>query len=217
MPGSGGRIDGGAGRQHELVVGLGRHLAGRDVAQIDGLLVRRDPDGLATRSHVDGELRAERPGTDGRPGSSACCSPPSSARSPQPVVDLYVASAKRDNGHARRSRSPPRRGARASRRSWSSPGRSIKGQLKQADRIGARYVAILGDEASRSRTWSRRAGDRGRQRQRGARAAREAAGVRQPRANTYRDAWAGELRADRRRQRASASPAGCTAAATTAA
>ena len=25
-------------------------------------------------------------------------------------------------------------------------GRSLKGQLKQADRIGARYVAILGDE-----------------------------------------------------------------------
>ena len=28
------------GRQHELVVGLGRHLAGRDIAQVDGLLVR---------------------------------------------------------------------------------------------------------------------------------------------------------------------------------
>ena len=65
---------------------------------------------------------------------------------PQPVVDLYVASAKRDNGTSRRSRSPPRRGARASRCSRSSPGRSLKGQLKQADRIGARYVAILGDE-----------------------------------------------------------------------
>ena len=25
-------------------------------------------------------------------------------------------------------------------------GRSMKGQLKQADRLGARYVAILGDE-----------------------------------------------------------------------
>ena len=49
-----------AGRQHELVVGLGRHLAGCDVAQLDGLLVRRDLGGLATRSHVDGELGAER-------------------------------------------------------------------------------------------------------------------------------------------------------------
>jgi histidyl-tRNA synthetase len=27
-------------------------------------------------------------------------------------------------------------------------GRSLKGQLKQADRIGARYVAILGDEGA---------------------------------------------------------------------
>ncbi len=27
-------------------------------------------------------------------------------------------------------------------------GRSMKGQLKQADRLGARYVAILGDEGT---------------------------------------------------------------------
>jgi histidyl-tRNA synthetase len=27
-------------------------------------------------------------------------------------------------------------------------GRSLKGQLKQADRLGARYVAILGDEGA---------------------------------------------------------------------
>ena len=27
-------------------------------------------------------------------------------------------------------------------------GRSLKGQLKQADRAGARYVAILGDEGT---------------------------------------------------------------------
>ena len=40
--------------------------------------------------------------------------------------------------------------------------------------------------------------------------------VRPPRANAYRDAWAGELDAARVGRAASASPAGCTAAATTA-
>ena len=49
-----------SGRQHELVVGLGRHLAGRDIAQIDGLLFGRDRDRLAVRPHVDRELAAER-------------------------------------------------------------------------------------------------------------------------------------------------------------
>ena len=63
-----GEVDAGQGRanrwrsrrQHELVVGLGRYLAGCDIAEVDGLLVRRDADGLATRSSVNGELRAER-------------------------------------------------------------------------------------------------------------------------------------------------------------
>ena len=35
----------------------------------------------------------------------------------------------------------------------SSPGRSLKGQLKQADRAGARFVAILGDDGASCRTW----------------------------------------------------------------
>ena len=48
------------GRQHQLVVGLGAHLAGGDITQLDSLALRRDADGLAAGSHVDGELRAER-------------------------------------------------------------------------------------------------------------------------------------------------------------
>ena len=48
------------GRQHQLVVGLGRDLAGRDIAQVHGLLLRRDGDRLAVRPHVDRELRAEQ-------------------------------------------------------------------------------------------------------------------------------------------------------------
>jgi len=65
---------------------------------------------------------------------------------PQPVVDLYVASAKHDNGHveAFALAAEARRAGLAVQQELA--GRSLKGQLKQADRIGARYVAILGDE-----------------------------------------------------------------------
>ncbi len=49
-----------AGGQHELVVGLGGHLTGREVAQLDGLVLRRDPDRLAARPAVDRELPAEQ-------------------------------------------------------------------------------------------------------------------------------------------------------------
>jgi histidyl-tRNA synthetase len=64
----------------------------------------------------------------------------------EPVVDLYVASAKRDNGHveAFALAAEARRAGLAVQQELA--GRSLKGQLKQADRIGARYVAILGDE-----------------------------------------------------------------------
>ena len=47
------------GRQHELVVGLGGHLAGGVVLQLHGLLLRRDGDRLAVRPAVDVEDRAE--------------------------------------------------------------------------------------------------------------------------------------------------------------
>jgi histidyl-tRNA synthetase len=63
-----------------------------------------------------------------------------------PAVDLYVANAKKDDGHvaAFALASEARRAGLAVQQELA--GRSIKGQLKQADRIGARYVAILGDE-----------------------------------------------------------------------
>ncbi len=64
---------------------------------------------------------------------------------PAPVVDHYVASAK-DNGHiaAFALATEARRAGLAVQQELA--GRSLKGQLKQADRLGARYVAILGDE-----------------------------------------------------------------------
>ena len=66
-------------------------------------------------------------------------------RAPAPVVDLYVASAK-DNGRvgAFALATEARRAGLAVQQELA--GRSLKGQLKQADRLGARYVAILGDE-----------------------------------------------------------------------
>jgi histidyl-tRNA synthetase len=96
-------------------------------------------------------------------------------------------------------------------------GRSLKGQLKQADRLGARYVAILGTGTGRAeghgerraaRRWSRRRG----------RARRAAGGpaVKPPRAQRLPRRLGGDLRAgDVGASRAW--PAGCTAAATTAA
>ena len=48
-----------AGRQHQLVVGLGGDLAGLDIAQVHGLLVRRNLDRLAVHPAIDLELVAE--------------------------------------------------------------------------------------------------------------------------------------------------------------
>jgi histidyl-tRNA synthetase len=62
-----------------------------------------------------------------------------------PVVDLFVASAKDDGREtAFALASEARRAGLAVQQELA--GRSLKGQLKQADRLGARYVAILGDE-----------------------------------------------------------------------
>ena len=63
-----------------------------------------------------------------------------------PAVDLYVANARKGDGHvaAFALAAEARRAGLAVQQELA--GRSIKGQLKQADRIGARYVAILGDE-----------------------------------------------------------------------
>jgi histidyl-tRNA synthetase len=73
------------------------------------------------------------------------------AAPPQPVapppLDLYVAYAKPElRGSAFRLAADARRAGHAARLELA--GRSLKGQLKQADRAGARYVAILGDEGT---------------------------------------------------------------------
>ena len=62
-------------------------------------------------------------------------------------LDLYVAYAKPElRGAAFRLAADARRAGHAARLELG--GRSLKGQLKQADRAGARYVAILGDEGT---------------------------------------------------------------------
>jgi histidyl-tRNA synthetase len=71
------------------------------------------------------------------------------AAPPQPVaappLALFVAYAKPDlRAAAFRLAADARRAGHAARLELG--GRSLKGQLKQADRAGARYVAILGDE-----------------------------------------------------------------------
>jgi histidyl-tRNA synthetase len=64
-----------------------------------------------------------------------------------PPVDLYVAYAKPEYREAAfRLADDARRAGHATRLELA--GRSLKGQLKQADRAGARYVAILGDEGT---------------------------------------------------------------------
>jgi histidyl-tRNA synthetase len=73
------------------------------------------------------------------------------AAPPPPIapvpVDLYVAYAKPElSTDAFRLAAAVRRAGPAVRLELG--GRSLKGQLKQADRVGARYVAILGDEGT---------------------------------------------------------------------
>jgi histidyl-tRNA synthetase len=64
-----------------------------------------------------------------------------------PPLDLYVAYAKPElRAAAFRLAADARRAGHPARLELG--GRSLKGQLKQADRAGARYVAILGDEGT---------------------------------------------------------------------
>ena len=116
---------------------------------------------------------------------------------PRPVTDLFVAD--EDRGvEAFALASEARAAGLAVQQELA--GRSLKGQLKQADRAGARYVAIVGaDGIAAARHGLRRAGGRGvgggrrRARHRGtARRMKHA-----PRPNTFRDAWAGDLTAAR--------------------
>ena len=73
----------------------------------------------------------------------ASAQPPPAAE----LVDLFVALAKPDGARAafELSREARRAGLQAQQELG---GRSLKGQLRHADRIGARYVAIVGDGAS---------------------------------------------------------------------
>jgi histidyl-tRNA synthetase len=65
---------------------------------------------------------------------------------PPPITDLYVAVS--DPGASARAFHLARDARRAGLSAQLElAGRSLKGQLKQADRLGARYVAILGDDA----------------------------------------------------------------------
>jgi histidyl-tRNA synthetase len=63
------------------------------------------------------------------------------------TVDLFVAFAVRDRGRAAFELANEARQA-GLHAQMELAGRSLKGQLKHADRIGARYVAIIGDEPS---------------------------------------------------------------------
>ena len=65
------------------------------------------------------------------------------------LIDLYVAIAKRESSPQafQLAREARREGLRAQ---LELTGRSLKGQLKHADRLGARYVAIVGDEDATS-------------------------------------------------------------------
>jgi histidyl-tRNA synthetase len=62
------------------------------------------------------------------------------------VVDLFVALADRDRGRVAFALTNDARQA-GLRAQMELAGRSLKGQLKHADRIGARYVAIIGEDA----------------------------------------------------------------------
>ncbi len=65
----------------------------------------------------------------------------------EPELDLFVAYARPEfKNEAFRLAADARRAGHAARVELG--GRSLKGQLKQADRAGARYVAILGDEGT---------------------------------------------------------------------
>jgi histidyl-tRNA synthetase len=65
------------------------------------------------------------------------------------LVDLYVAIAKA--GGSAQAFQLARKARRAGLKAQLElAGRSLKGQLKQADRVGARYVAIIGDDAHAS-------------------------------------------------------------------
>ena len=138
------------------------------------------------RPRAGARRRRRRPAWAGRPASSGSCSPPRSARCPS-------------RSSTSTSRSPSRSRSCAARRSAIAAearragvpaqlelaGRSLKGQLKQAGRIGARYVAIVSSEGIELKDMeSGEQEDVGvRERRRRDRAARKAPRMNAPRAN----------------------------------
>ena len=131
----------------------------------------------------------------GRRASSGCCWPRRSRRRSQPPLDLYVAYAAR----AARGRLPARRRRaprRATRQDSNSPAAASRASSSRPTARGARYVAIFGDEGVQLRDMRER---RGASSSRPTPSCTTSAGphVRPPRANPYRDAWAGELDAAR--------------------
>ncbi len=66
-----------------------------------------------------------------------------------PTVDLFVALGTRDAEHSARAFELTNRARRAGLQAQQElAGRSLKGQLKHADRLGARYVAIVDGDGS---------------------------------------------------------------------
>jgi hypothetical protein len=114
-----------------------------------------------------------------------------------PPADLPSTSTSPTSPATRRPRSgsPPTPGRAGHGTRLELAGRSLKGQLKQASRSGARYVAIFGDEGVQLRD---REGGEDKLVAPGHRhAPHQGTTVRPPRPNLYRDAWAGELDAAR--------------------
>jgi hypothetical protein len=111
----------------------------------------------------------------------------------QPPLDLYVAFVGAEyRPGAFRLAADARRAGYSARLELG--GRSLKGQLKQADRAGARFVAILGEEGTVPQGHGIRGAEDGGARHGDAPHQGRQGPVRPPRANLYRDAWAGELR-----------------------
>ena len=101
---------------------------------------RRSAAAAATTGWSRSSAGRRRRAWAGPRASSGCCSRPASAEQDH-GIDVFVAGTGRDAfvlvGQLRSS------GLRAQ---MEQAGRSLKGQLKQADRLGARWTVILGDE-----------------------------------------------------------------------
>ena len=113
------------------------------------------------------------------------------------LVDLFIALPGHDGVRAafRLAREARQAGLRAQ---LELAGRSLRGQLRHADRIGARYVAIIGERGDVVEEHGvRRAAGHAPARRDPDDPAGAPAVNRAPRPNRYRDAWSGELTAER--------------------